>query len=187
MLGRATTSEPSTAAIIFSSLSSLARSIASVHWARYLSWLVHLLSLPWKLVLIPLRFVARVLLVVLAPALYMGAYFLSWIRAAWGFAASLEPLYTFFGAAAAVGIVAGVVLGVSSSVITFNLGMQGEEAPETKRRYVDDGHGRTDSSSTELDWQWLDSSSSQRRGRWGYCHRRFTRRTTTSPSINGKG
>ncbi|CAM1508453.1 Fc.00g053010.m01.CDS01 [Cosmosporella sp. VM-42] len=153
--------------VIFDSLGAIVRAVFNIQWSWYFAWLIHILSLPWKIVMIPLSFVARVLLVVFAPALYIVSYVFSWVKAVFAFLALLEPLYTFFGAAAAVGIVAGIILGMSSSLLTSYLGMQGEdeelEPKSSKQRYLQESTRRWDSSSAEVDWQWLESPSQRRR------------------------
>jgi hypothetical protein len=93
-----------------------------------------------------------------------------------------NPVYQF-GAAASVGIVAGLTLAFSSTVITSLLGMQDTEPSYTRQRrrkgYITEG-GSTDasldyhddededdetspSSSNEKEWQWLEPSPSRRR------------------------
>lgn len=72
-----------------------------------------------------------------------------------------------FGAAAAVGIISGIIVGVSSSVITSYLGMQGKDqvaARPSEQRYSDDfSERRYSSSATDYDWQWLEAPSQRRR------------------------
>lgn len=66
-----------------------------------------------------------------------------------------------------MGIIAGIVVGVSSSLVTFYLGMQGDDEiipRRSKQKYLSDsGRRYGDSSSTELEWQWLESPSQRRR------------------------
>ena len=76
--------------VVFGSIAVVVRAIFNIQWSWYFSWLVHILALPWKIVLIPLSFIARVLLVVFAPALYIVAYVFSWVRAVFAFLALLE-------------------------------------------------------------------------------------------------
>ncbi|KAI1025410.1 hypothetical protein LB504_012579 [Fusarium proliferatum] len=135
----------------------------SFNWSGFFSRLFTIISFPFRLILIPLSFLLNILLVVFAPAIYLVSYTLAGVRSVWVFLASLE-----FGAAAGVGILTGIGLAIFSSIITSYLGMQNE--------YVDSGgstskgsflgtSSRRDSQSsgTELDWQWLDSSSQRRR------------------------
>lgn len=103
-----------------------------------------------------------------APAIYLVSYTLAGVRSVWAFLASLEPLYTFFGAAAGVGILAGIGLAIFSSIITSYLGMQSEDIDSggstSKGSFLETSSRRdSQSSGTELDWQWLDSSSQRRR------------------------
>ncbi|KAF7546452.1 hypothetical protein G7Z17_g8444 [Cylindrodendrum hubeiense] len=144
--------------------------IFSIHWSLRLYQLFSLVALPFRLILHPLRFIAGILLTLFAPAIYFVSFGLSGVRALASFLASLEPLYTFFGAAAGVGIFAGIVIAISSSLITSQLGIQDDEGDDasterssSKHSYLQDSQGRRDSSSTELEWQWLDSPSHRRR------------------------
>jgi uncharacterized membrane protein YuzA (DUF378 family) len=126
-----------------------------------------------------------VVLAILAPVLLVLGYILGALRAVLSFLASFEPLYTFFGAAAFVGIIAGLVIGISSTYITTYFGMQ-DELPEDdilyasssspsatkqrQRRFLTDTDDldsvKDDSSaSTEFDMQWLEPSSSPTRRR----------------------
>lgn len=56
----------------------------------------------------------------------------------------------------------GVVLAISSSLLTSSLGMQDDDTnkrPSSKQSLLQDSASRPSSSGTELDWQWLDSPS----------------------------
>ncbi|KAF9775915.1 hypothetical protein IL306_005912 [Fusarium sp. DS 682] len=140
----------------------------SFNWSGFFSRLFLIISFPFRLILIPLSFIAKILLVVFAPAIYLFSYTLAGVRSVWAFLASLEPLYTFFGAAASVGILAGIGLAIFSSILTSYLGMQSDDmdsgASSSKDSLLDTSSRRdSQSSGTELDWQWLDSSSQRRR------------------------
>ncbi|KAM0558458.1 hypothetical protein ACHAPJ_004648 [Fusarium lateritium] len=137
--------------------------IFSFNWSLFFSRLFTIVTFPFRLIIIPLSFVANVLLTVFAPAIYLFSYGVAGVRAVWAFLASLE-----FGAAAGVGILAGVGLAIFSSLITSYLGMQGDESSSRRSASKDgflESSSRRDSQSsgTELDWQWLDSSSQRRR------------------------
>ncbi|KAG5806709.1 hypothetical protein H9Q74_007310 [Fusarium xylarioides] len=140
----------------------------SFNWSGFFSRLFTIISFPFRLILIPLSFVLNILLVVFAPAIYLFSYTLAGVRSVWAFLASLEPLYTFFGAAAGVGILVGVGLAIFSSIITSYLGMQSDDIDSggsTSKGSLLETSSRRDSQSSgnELDWQWLDSSSQRRR------------------------
>ncbi|KAJ4250586.1 hypothetical protein NW762_011845 [Fusarium torreyae] len=142
--------------------------IFSFNWSLFFSRFFTIVTFPFRLIIIPLSFVANVLLTVFAPAIYLFSYGVAGVRAVWDFLASLEPLYTFFGAAAGVGILAGIGLAIFSSLITSYLGMQGDESGPrrsvSKDGFLESSSRRdSQSSGTELDWQWLDSSSQRRR------------------------
>ncbi|KAM0343288.1 hypothetical protein ACHAPU_008738 [Fusarium lateritium] len=140
----------------------------SFNWSGLFSRLFTIIGFPFRLILIPLSLIANVLLTVFAPALYLFSYAVAGVRSVWAFFASLEPLYTFFGAAAGVGILVGIALAIFSSLITSYLGMQNEDPtskrPASKEDLLETRSRRdSQSSGTELDWQWLDSSSQRRR------------------------
>ncbi|KAH7166188.1 hypothetical protein EDB81DRAFT_279001 [Dactylonectria macrodidyma] len=142
--------------------------VRSIHWSLRLSQLFSLLALPFRLILYPVRFILGVILALFAPAIYVASFCISGVHAVTSFLGSLEPLYTFFCAAAGVGIFAGIVLAISSSLITSHLGMQDDndastDRPGSKQSYLQDSESRRNSSSTEIDWQWLDSPSHRRR------------------------
>ncbi|CCT65559.1 uncharacterized protein FFB20_08909 [Fusarium fujikuroi] len=135
----------------------------SFNWSGFFSRLFTIISFPFHLILIPLSFLLNILLVVFAPAIYLVSYTLAGIRSVWAFLASLE-----FGAAAGVGILAGIGLAIFSSIITSYLGMQSEDIDSggstSKGSFLETSSRRdSQSSGTELDWQWLDSSSQRRR------------------------
>ncbi|KAI1048245.1 hypothetical protein LB506_002202 [Fusarium annulatum] len=135
----------------------------SFNWSGFFSRLFTIISFPFRLILIPLSFLLNILLVVFAPAIYLVSYTLAGLRSVWAFLASLE-----FGAAAGVGILAGIGLAIFSSIITSYLGMQSEDIDSggstSKGSFLETSSRRdSQSSGTELDWQWLDSSSQRRR------------------------
>ncbi|KAM3500582.1 hypothetical protein MY10362_006279 [Beauveria mimosiformis] len=117
----------------------VARSLWSVRWSRHLARLARLLALPLTLVTVPLSYVAEVLRVLCAPLLYLLAFAVASAQGVLSLLASLKPLYSFLSAAAGVGIVAGIVLGATSSVVTSYLGMQDtdEDRYQRDRDYID--------------------------------------------------
>ncbi|KAJ6783931.1 hypothetical protein PWT90_02114 [Aphanocladium album] len=125
------------------------RSVWSVQWGWYLSRVVRLAALPLSLVTVPLSYVAEVLLVVFAPLLYLVSFLVSSAR---GIASLLVSLK--LSAAAGIGIVAGLILGVTSSVITSYLGMQDSEEDfyERERDYIDRHHDDEDDDEREYDY-----------------------------------
>ncbi|WAO93714.1 Hypothetical protein NCS54_01126900 [Fusarium falciforme] len=164
----ATTSDPRSPLLIaWDVVSAVFRFAYSFNWSLYISRLFRVLSFPFRLILIPLGFVKNVILVLLAPLFYIISYSLAGVRAVVDFLVSLEPLYTFFGAAAGVGIFAGIALAICSSLITTHLGMQDDDTTSerlaSKQSLTIDTSSRRDSSGNELEWQWLDSPSHRRR------------------------
>ncbi|KAF4992788.1 hypothetical protein FDECE_13618 [Fusarium decemcellulare] len=163
----ATTSEPPSSTvspflIVFGIVSAVFRFIFSFNWSLLFSRVFQVVAFPFRLILIPLSFITNILLTLFAPAIYIFSYALAGVRSVIAFFASLE-----FGAAAGVGIFAGIVLAISSSVITSYLGMQEDDTvssrPTSKQSLLLDTSSHRDSSSTEVDWQWLDSPSHRRR------------------------
>lgn len=77
-------------AILINTLSAIARGIYRIPWTWLAVSLFRIVLWPLRMILIPLSFVANVLLTVFAPALYILSYFLSWLDAIAGFFASLE-------------------------------------------------------------------------------------------------
>ncbi|KAM3516057.1 hypothetical protein MY11210_000339 [Beauveria gryllotalpidicola] len=117
----------------------VARSLWSVRWSRHLARLARLVALPLTLVTVPLSYIAEVLRVLCAPLLYLLAFAVASAQGVLSLLASLKPLYSFLSAAAGIGIVAGVVLGATSSVVTSYLGMQDtdEDRYQRDRDYTD--------------------------------------------------
>lgn len=83
-------SESSAFSIVVDTVGLIARNLVNIQWSWYLAWLIHILALPWKVLLVPLSFFAHVLLVIFAPILYMLSYILSWARQVMAFLVSLE-------------------------------------------------------------------------------------------------
>ncbi|RSL66047.1 hypothetical protein CEP51_012877 [Fusarium floridanum] len=159
----ATTSDPHSPLLVaWDVISAIFRFVYSFSWSLYISRLFRVLSFPFRLILIPLGFVKNVILVLLAPLFYTISYCLAGVRAVVDFLVSLE-----FGAAAGVGIFAGIALAICSGLITTHLGMQDDdttsERPASKQSLTIDTSSRRDSSGNELEWQWLDSPSHRRR------------------------
>ncbi|CAF3446993.1 unnamed protein product [Fusarium graminearum] len=135
----------------------------SFDWSAFFLRIFAIVSFPFRLILIPLSLVTNVLLTVFAPVIYLFSYTIAGVRSVWAFLAGLE-----FGAAAGVGIMAGVTIALFSSIITSYLGMQnndpGPKRSASKESLLETGSRRDSlSSDTDLGWQWLDSSSSRRR------------------------
>ncbi|KAH7363051.1 hypothetical protein B0T11DRAFT_329058 [Plectosphaerella cucumerina] len=139
-----------------------------------------ILAFPLRIVWALLMALVGILLTILAPAIYMSAYFVSWLQSILGFFVSLEPLYTFLACGAVVGAFSGIFLATTSSVITSTLGMQDE--PKDGSEYDSSMatpsmstmstpalrplSSRTeDSSSFETDWQLLEKMPPSRRRR----------------------
>ncbi|QPC64636.1 hypothetical protein HYE67_006867 [Fusarium culmorum] len=135
----------------------------SFDWSAFFLRIFAIVSFPFRLILIPLSLVTNVLLTVFAPVIYLFSYTVAGVRSVWAFLAGLE-----FGAAAGVGIMAGVTIALFSSIITSYLGMQnndpGPKRSASKESLLETSSRRDSlSSDTDLGWQWLDSSSSRRR------------------------
>ncbi|KAM4056050.1 hypothetical protein HRG_002974 [Hirsutella rhossiliensis] len=143
----------------------VARALWRLPWAASLARLARLAALPLGLLAWPLSCLAAVLRILFAPALHVAAYLLSWGRAVVALIASLEPLYTFFSVAAAIGIVSGVILGLSSSIITTYLGMyddpETDDRPSDKLTGYDKRLPAPGPASWEADWHWTESSTSR--------------------------
>jgi hypothetical protein len=140
----------------------------SFNWSGFFLRIFAIVSFPFRLILFPLSIVANILLTIFAPVIHLFSYAAAWVRSVWAFLAGLEPLYTFFGAAAGVGIIAGITIAIFSSVITSYLGMQKDDyalkRSGSKESLLEtSSRGDSLSSDTDLGWQWLDSSSSRRR------------------------
>ncbi|CAG7558599.1 unnamed protein product [Fusarium equiseti] len=140
----------------------------SFNWSGFFLRIFAIVSFPFRLILFPLSIVANILLTIFAPVIHLFSYAAAWVRSVWAFLAGLEPLYTFFGAAVGVGIIAGITIAIFSSVITSYLGMQKDDyalkRSGSKENLLETSSRRDSlSSDTDLGWQWLDSSSSRRR------------------------
>ncbi|PHH62170.1 hypothetical protein CDD81_7364 [Ophiocordyceps australis] len=147
-----------------------ARAVWSVSWSRHLASLAHFCALPLRFVWLPLSYFYSLLLVLVAPGLYIIAFSFAWARAIAGFLSALEPLFTFLGAAAAVGTVSGIALAFASSFITNMLGMhQDTHAPRRIAKGVprDSNIEQTllPASPTDADWYWTESSGKHGRPR----------------------
>lgn len=66
------------------------KSIWSLNWTRYLSWITATFAFPLRMAWIPLSYVLAVLKAVFAPAGYILAYFGGWVSAIARFLVSLE-------------------------------------------------------------------------------------------------
>ncbi|KAF5027324.1 hypothetical protein F66182_568 [Fusarium sp. NRRL 66182] len=137
--------------------------ILSFNWSIFFSRLFNIVTIPFRLILFPMSFFANVLLVVFAPVIHLFSYALDCFRAIWAFFASLEPLYTFFGVAASVGILAGIAIAICSSLITSYLGMQSDETLQDDGFFESSSRRDSQPSGAEVDWQWLDSPNHRRR------------------------
>ncbi|KAL6910994.1 hypothetical protein GGI43DRAFT_378933 [Trichoderma evansii] len=142
----------------------------------YASYIGRLFTLPIRLAYVPISYLLSALRVVFAPAIYLFSYITGWCRGVIDFIVSLQPLYTFLGTAAAVGIFAGFTLATSSTVITSYLGMQDgangsyegtrSRASQTKKSmppFSSDPLLKEDSSSNDGEWYFPDPNASSRR------------------------
>lgn len=171
-------------------------------WAASLARLARLAALPLALLAWPLARLAATVRILVAPALHVLAYLLSWARALAALPASLEvasptlglgaapltdrfgspctPLYAplapspavsraaafllslplQFSIAAIIGVVSGVVLALSSSVITTYLDLHDD--PDKHEPYSDK-LARYRHPASEVDWYRTESSTSRLR------------------------
>lgn len=142
----------------------------------YASFIGRIFAFPFRLAYVPIHYLLSVLRVVFAPAIYLFSYITGWCRGVIDFVVSLQPLYTFLGTAAAVGIFAGFTLATSSTVITSYLGMQDDvngrsegtrsRASQPKKSlppFSSDPLIKDDSSSNDGEWYWPDPNASSRR------------------------
>ena len=87
----AATSDPHSPLLIaWDVVSAIFRFVYSFNWFLYISRLFRVLSFPFRLILIPLGFVKNIILVLLAPLLYIISYSLAGVRAVVDFLVSLE-------------------------------------------------------------------------------------------------
>lgn len=87
----ATTSDPHSPLLVaWDVASAVFRFVFSFSWSLYISRLFRVLSLPFRLILIPLGFVKNAILVLLAPLLYIISYSLAGVRAVAALFVSLE-------------------------------------------------------------------------------------------------
>ncbi|KAL3303274.1 hypothetical protein RB213_015003 [Colletotrichum asianum] len=137
----------------------------------YTSGVVAVATFPLRLAWKPVALFINSVLMLLSPLILMGYFVVGWFQAVIDFIASLQPLYTFLACGAFIGILAGLTMSCTSSIITTILGMhdrgyQGPPAtpapstPSSERP----GTGKTeDSSSYETDWQLLNKPPPKRR------------------------
>ncbi|KAB5563393.1 hypothetical protein GE09DRAFT_1219952 [Coniochaeta sp. 2T2.1] len=141
----------------------------------------------WMVILTPTFFVVKILcwpilrlsnavLTLLSPVFYTGKLCLAPFVYFYSVLPRFQPLYIFFGSAAFLGLLAGGILLLTSSVLTSATGMQDAEREDDDRREsityeVSTGTAtpvkRLDDiySSQESDWQWLDKTPDARRRR----------------------
>ncbi|CEJ81273.1 hypothetical protein VHEMI01411 [[Torrubiella] hemipterigena] len=156
---------PSPAIEAFRAIISFLRSIPYMRIARAA-------SVPLQLAAIPLGYLLEVLLVIFAPAIFIVKALLGMTHWIYSFLAGLKPLYSFLSAAAGVGILAGIILGIASVVITSYLGMQDGQGPIKEedafeksyaaalRRNSTASSSFTGESSSDAEWQqWAEATA----------------------------
>ncbi|OLN84464.1 hypothetical protein CCHL11_08222 [Colletotrichum chlorophyti] len=134
----------------------------------YLSGVFAFATLPMRLAWKPVALSINLVLVLLSPLVLMASYVIAWGQAIVDFIASLE-----LACGACIGIVTGLTLSCTSTVITSVLGMRDNglrSAPPTPMPSTPSserpGTGKTeDSSSYETDWQLLNKPPPKRRRR----------------------
>jgi hypothetical protein len=159
----ASPSPSSPPSIILESLLFIFYAIRGIHWSWYMSWLLRIIVWPIKMVLLPVSFAARIALVLLSPARYILSCFSSCVANVVDLIISAEPLYTFFGSAAVIGIIAGLFLAVSSKAITSYLGLDEDEPLKAKELDIDVQSILEESSSNETELEWHSHSPTRRR------------------------
>ncbi|KFA61030.1 hypothetical protein S40285_07427 [Stachybotrys chlorohalonatus IBT 40285] len=160
--------DPGGVSIVVGTVKLIVNALISIPWLRYLSLAGRVLVWPLRIIIVPFSLVARVLLVVFSPLIYVLSFVLSCISTTFAFIASLEPLYNFFAVAASIGIFSGLLLAVSSGFITSYLGMyedpRDSARPLKKKGLLEDVPSfRDESSSNETEWHWPDPSPTRRR------------------------
>ncbi|KOS19762.1 hypothetical protein ESCO_000570 [Escovopsis weberi] len=107
----------------------IARTLLALPLTRIVAAIARSLLLPLRIAALPLPRLMRILAIPFAPALYLLSYLVDAARRTLSFLASLEPIYTFLGTAAAVGFFAGIALAASSSLIVSLLSIHDDPAP----------------------------------------------------------
>lgn len=86
--------DPTAVSVILDPLVLIFNALRSVNWSFYFIWAFYLISLPIRLILVPLRFLASFLFVLFSPALYILGYLYGGVTAILGFLASLEVRFS---------------------------------------------------------------------------------------------
>jgi len=168
-------SEPTALSMVLEPLGIIARGIytglSKIHWSWWMSRLGSLLALPFHILAVPLKFLFGLAYVVFAPVVYVLTFIWSTVTGVVGFIVSLEPLYTFFGVAAFIGLLTGLVLALSSTILTTNLNLQ--DSPSTRKsqparrrnkfQYLQGDSEHEYSSPETTDWNWVDTSPVRRK------------------------
>ncbi|RDA85085.1 hypothetical protein CP532_3094 [Ophiocordyceps camponoti-leonardi (nom. inval.)] len=150
------TSSGSLIYLIFCALFDTVAFIAHIPWTSIFAQVFSVVLLPARLVASGLSRIASVLAVIFAPAVYFFAFLLWVSRLVYDLVLGLEPLYKFFSVAITIGIISGIILAVTSSIVTECLGMH--EEPDLKLETPP-----TVSPPVEYDWPWPESSPPSKR------------------------
>ncbi|PHH78992.1 hypothetical protein CDD80_5845 [Ophiocordyceps camponoti-rufipedis] len=134
--------------------------VVRIRWASLLIRLVRLIFLPVRLVISGLSRIASVLAVVFAPAVYIFAFCLWLSRVIIALILGLE-----FSVAVTIGITSGIILALTSSLLTNLLGMQDDADVSDRRQKLRLEPSPTVPPSWESDWFWAESSSPQAKRR----------------------
>ncbi|KAK2601925.1 hypothetical protein QQS21_004516 [Conoideocrella luteorostrata] len=151
-------------------LAHIIQPIWSLNWARYTSWLTSSLTLPLRMLWIPLSYALSFGQAVLAPAGYVLSYLAGWISAIASFLISLE-----FSVAAFIGVLAGIIMAIASAIVITYFNMHDDEDHSRlayhrdrsreeqflkeqylKEQYLTPGKQPR---GLEPDWHWADPSS----------------------------
>ncbi|KAF4615578.1 hypothetical protein G7Y89_g15296 [Cudoniella acicularis] len=130
-----------------------------------MGWL-SILTSTFSYLLLPLSLLLRVLLIVLAPLIYLGSYVVAGTLVPFKILAKFETLYIYIGAAAIVGLITGSIIHLSSSVLIsiFNL----TPAPEDRGRTAASVRAARDQK--KLEGAWEASLSKEGGERWRGDH-----------------
>ncbi|KAF4585518.1 hypothetical protein GQ602_004823 [Ophiocordyceps camponoti-floridani] len=139
--------------------------VVRIRWASHLIRIVRLIFLPVRLAIAGLSRIASVLAVVFAPAVYIFALCLWLSKAVVALILGLEPLYKFFSVAVTIGITSGIILALTSSLITNLLGMQDDPDVSDRQQKLQLEPSPAVPPSWESDWFWAESSSPQAKRR----------------------
>ncbi|EON96136.1 hypothetical protein UCRPA7_8355 [Phaeoacremonium minimum UCRPA7] len=116
-----------------------------------------------RIVIWPISILYGAFLVVFAPVIYTLQFLFAPVFYFMSLVPNLKPLYIYFGSAAFVGIVAGLMLQLTSTTFVSLFSM--DQGQDESMRYPRRLEARLsmklldDASSQDSDWQWLDKAA----------------------------